>query len=78
MAPRDCQFSASTVATGAGHYRHTEQEGLAKATLRRAADEIGLEKPRDGFGKGSVVYWRLPFGHPALNPAATNKTPGGK
>jgi RecA-family ATPase len=55
-----------------------EQEGIAKATLRRAAEEIGLEKPREGFGKGSVVYWRLPFGHPALNPAVSNKTPGGK
>jgi len=52
--------------------------GISKATLRRAREEIGVEVPRDGFGKGSVVFWRLPFGHPTLNPAANNKTPGGK
>lgn len=52
--------------------------GISKATLRRAREEIGVETPRDGFGKGSVVFWRLPFGHPTLNPTANNKTPGGK
>ena len=55
-----------------------ELDGVSWATIRRAQEDIGVEKPRDGFGKGSVVFWRLPFGHPALNPTATNKTPGGK
>lgn len=55
-----------------------EQEGLAKATVRRAAEEIGIQKPREGFGKGSTVYWRLPHGHPAINPTTDNLTPGGK
>jgi len=31
-------------------------------TVRRAADSIGVEHPRDGFGRGSKVLWKLPDG----------------
>jgi hypothetical protein len=33
---------------------------IAKTTLRRAADELGVIKKRLGFGQGSKVVWRLP------------------
>lgn len=56
-----------------------ENEGHSWGTIRRAEEGIGIEKPRDGFGKGSTVFWRLPDDHPALNvPATQNRTPGGK
>lgn len=40
--------------------------GLSWATIRRGADDVGIEKYRQGFGKGSTVFWQLPDGHPAL------------
>lgn len=40
--------------------------GIAWATVRRGADDIGIEKYRKGFGKGSFLVWQLPDGHPAL------------
>lgn len=40
--------------------------GLAWATIRRAADDLQIEKSRVGFSKNSAVYWALPMGHPAL------------
>jgi len=40
--------------------------GLSWATIRRAADDVAIEKYREGFGKGSKLYWQLPDGHPAL------------
>jgi putative DNA primase/helicase len=38
------------------------QSGLSRPTLRRAAKEIEIVRRRQGFGKGSVVFWRLPDG----------------
>lgn len=41
-------------------------QGISWATLRRAAEEVGVKKPRKGFGPGSYIEWMLPDGHPAL------------
>ena len=40
--------------------------GISYATLKRSADDVGIEKYREGFGPGSKLYWQLPDGHPAL------------
>jgi hypothetical protein len=42
------------------------KQGISWATIRRAADDVGIEKFREGFGKGSKLWWQLPDGHPAL------------
>jgi hypothetical protein len=50
------------------------QSGFSMATIRRAKDDIGVQvsrrdpdDPTKGkFGPGSVIYWELPMGHPAL------------
>ncbi len=34
--------------------------GISEGTLRRAAKGLGIRPDRDGFGRGSVVYWALP------------------
>lgn len=44
--------------------------GISWATLRRAADEVGVIKTRHGFGPGSHITWELPAGHPAIALAA--------
>lgn len=41
-------------------FDRAREEGLAKNTLRRAADKLGIKKTRGGFGPGSKVYWELP------------------
>jgi hypothetical protein len=50
--------------------KDVENEGKAAGfswrTLQRAGEKIGMIRKREGFGKGSVVIWRLPDGHPAL------------
>ena len=51
-------------------------EGISWRTLRRAADEIGIEKQKHGFGKGSYTTWGLPDDHPAIALAQTNKKKG--
>lgn len=53
-------------------------DGVAWGTIRRAAKEAEIDKVKEGFGKDAVTYWRLPAGHPGLNPNTDNKTPGGK
>jgi hypothetical protein len=45
--------------------------GVSARTLRRAGDELGVVKERQGFGPGSFVTWRLPDGHPALKMVAS-------
>lgn len=37
-------------------------EGLAERTVQRAAHELGVQRRRDGFGKGSSVFWMAPIG----------------
>lgn len=47
--------------------------GFSWATVRRAADELKVEKKttkKPGFGTGSNSTWALPKGHPALKAAA--------
>lgn len=34
--------------------------GISEGTLRRAAKGLGIDPHREGFGRGSVVYWALP------------------
>ncbi len=50
--------------------KEVENEGVGSgfswATLRRAAEAIGVVKDRRGFGKQGGWFWRLPDGHPAL------------
>lgn len=40
------------------------QYGIAWRTARRAAEEVGIDKRRVGFGKGGQWWWMLPTGHP--------------
>jgi hypothetical protein len=42
------------------------QQGISWATLRRASEEVGVQKARHGFGPGSYIEWMLPDGHHAL------------
>ena len=49
------------------------QHGVSWASIRRAADEMKIQKRRSGFGPGSVVYWRLPDEHPVLKLAAARR-----
>lgn len=39
---------------------HAELEGISETTLGRARRALKIETKREGFGKGSVVMWRLP------------------
>jgi AAA domain-containing protein len=43
-------------------YKHAREAGLAASerTLNRAATKLGVDRRRDGFGRGSVVSWALP------------------
>ncbi len=45
------------------------KEGVAHNTLRRAAERLGVEKKREGFGSGSKVYWALPGAIDTQEPA---------
>jgi RecA/RadA recombinase len=49
-----------------------KQYDISEKTLRRAREGLGVLTKREGFGKGSVVYWELPFMQDAklLAPAA--------
>ena len=40
------------------------QYGMSWATIRRAADDVKIEKFRVGFGKEGISVWTLPIGHP--------------
>jgi hypothetical protein len=42
------------------------QNGLGWRTVRRAAEEVGVQIVRRGGGPGSYSEWALPSGHPAL------------
>jgi hypothetical protein len=46
------------------------QEGHTWKTVRNAAEAIGIEKVRVGFGGSGYWVWALPPGHPALSPIA--------
>lgn len=37
-----------------------KSNGITLATLRRAADELGVVHKREGFGRGSRLFWSLP------------------
>ena len=42
-------------------YLTAKQYGISKRTLQRARDELDIDcKERQGFGKNTVVYWKLP------------------
>ena len=45
-----------------------QETGLSWRTIRRAMDQVGVEKREEhrGFGKGRDIYYHLPKGHPAL------------
>jgi putative DNA primase/helicase len=42
-----------------------QEAGISKATLRRAADDLGVLKSKSG-GPGTPWYWRLPSGEPRV------------
>jgi len=44
------------------------QYTISFRTLRRAAEDIGINKKRKGFGKDGQWWWSLPTGHPSLIP----------
>lgn len=37
-----------------------ESSGFSKDQIKRAKNKLRIKSDRDGFGKGSVVYWDLP------------------
>jgi putative DNA primase/helicase len=39
-----------------------DDEKLARRTVQRAAHELGVQRRRDGFGKGAAWFWTLPDG----------------
>ena len=42
-------------------YLTAQQLGISKRTLERAKDELKIDcREREGFGKDTVVYWKLP------------------
>jgi len=43
--------------------------GFSFRTLQRAAEQAGVQRKRQGFGKSSKVTWALPDSHPALKVA---------
>lgn len=43
-------------------------DGIAKRTLERAKDSLGVVSRREGFGQGSTVWWVLP-GHTSPTPS---------
>jgi len=44
--------------------RTAREEGFSTDQLKRAKRRIGAETEREGFGKSSVCYWRLPHSEP--------------
>jgi hypothetical protein len=42
------------------------QMGVSWSTLRRAAEDLELEKYKEGFGKAGKWLWALPDGHPGI------------
>jgi len=38
-----------------------KQHSISDATLRRAKEDLRIETEREGFGRGSTVYWKLPY-----------------
>ena len=49
-------------------------EGIAKRTLKRAKQKLGIESKRKGYGPGSAVHWSLPkdAGIPHTGPTFEN------
>lgn len=63
--------SAGSLKGAPGLQTLAESEGVSWRTIRRAKDAIGVEiLKKTGVGKGGLAYWRLPDGHPMLNPTA--------
>lgn len=58
------EFLEELLASGRQDYRSIMQEGqncgFNKDQLNRAKRKLKIQSHRDGFGKGSVVYWDLP------------------
>ena len=40
--------------------RLTTAQGISRSTLKRAKQLLGIESIRKGFGRRSMIYWRLP------------------
>jgi hypothetical protein len=70
FGPRPVNTATVNGKTYDGVVQTVEEEGMSMMTVRRAAEAIGVIKSRHGSGKGSVPFWRLPDGHPALTPGA--------
>jgi len=70
FGPRPVNTAVVNGKTYEGIVQSVEVEGMSMMTVRRACEAIGVIKSRHGSGKGSVPYWRLPDGHPALAPGA--------
>jgi hypothetical protein len=63
-----CPDCGGELLTVTGLKALAELEGISFGTVKRAGDKDALDtvSGRKGFGPGSMVYWRLPDGHPAL------------
>jgi len=56
-----------------GLMTEAEGTGISWGTIKRAKDGLTLVTARKGFGGGGIFYWRLPDGHPSLNPLSGNE-----
>lgn len=70
FGPRPVNTATVNGKTYNGIVQEAEESAISMMTVRRAGDAIGVVKSRHGAGKGSVPFWRLPDGHPALAPGA--------
>jgi len=68
------EYLVGVLMFGARDAKQVADEGVAAGfswrTLQRAAEKAGVQRKRQGFGKGSKVTWALPDSHPALKVAA--------
>lgn len=53
--------------------REAELENIARRTLRRAKDRLGVESARVGFGRGGQSYWRLPTSKVAVKKSSADR-----
>ena len=61
-----CPHCKGEVGTETGLMAVAEMMGISWGTIKRAKTEIEIVSGRKGFGPGSIVYWRLPDGHPDI------------
>jgi len=77
------EFLAELLAEGelpAKHVReHAAEEEISKYALNGAKKALGIVSRREGFGRGSTVYWRLPlYVHTGRDPIGDDDVSNGE